>query len=61
MPRSVAIDPSGKFLYAAGQASGNVAAYRIDPVDGRLLLLKTYSTGGNPVWVLIVESAIHTP
>jgi 6-phosphogluconolactonase len=33
-PRSFDIDPSGKFLYAAGESPGKVACYRIDEKTG---------------------------
>lgn len=50
-PRSICIDGSGKFLYAAGQRSAELAAYRINPKTGALTHLQTYTTGGGPIWV----------
>lgn len=50
-PREFAIDPSGKFVIAAGESSGRIALYRIQN-DGKLALLKTYEVGHWPVWVL---------
>ena len=44
--------PDGRFLYVAGQQSGRLAAYRVDPDDGTLLPLETYEVGNNPMWVL---------
>jgi 6-phosphogluconolactonase len=35
-PRSFAIDPSGRFLYAAHQRTGNVVGFRLDPESGAL-------------------------
>ncbi len=35
-PRSFAIDPSGRWLVAAGQGSGELASFRIDARTGRL-------------------------
>jgi 6-phosphogluconolactonase len=52
-PREFEIDPSGKFLIAAGESSGRIAFYRIQS-DGSLLLLKTYETGKWPVWVMSI-------
>ena len=39
------------YLYAAGQKSGNVAAYKIHN-DGNLERFVTYAVGRNPTWVL---------
>ena len=36
MPRNFAIDPTGGFLFAANEFSGNVALFRINPESGRL-------------------------
>jgi 6-phosphogluconolactonase len=33
-PRSFDIDPSGKYLFAAGESSRRVAAYRINGASG---------------------------
>jgi 6-phosphogluconolactonase len=35
-PRSFAIDPTGAFLFQAGQVSGNVALFRINAETGKL-------------------------
>jgi 6-phosphogluconolactonase len=50
-PRAFAIDPSGRFVISAGESSGRIALYRIQP-DGSLSLIKTYDTGKWPVWVM---------
>src|SRR5262249_36747117 len=52
-PRSFDIDPSGQFLYAAGESSGKLAAYRIDDKGG-LSRFATYDAGAMPWWVLAV-------
>lgn len=50
-PRSFAIDSSGHFLYAAGQGSGRIAAYRIQP-NGQLTEIGNYESG--PVsWAVV--------
>jgi 6-phosphogluconolactonase len=51
-PRSFCIDLTGNFLFAAGQRSSNLYAYRINQKTGALEHLKTYSTGGTPIWVM---------
>ena len=59
VPRAFNIDPTGKFLYAGGQASGKLAAYRI--LDSGLLeLLKTYDIGLESLWVLFVELRVKS-
>ncbi len=54
-PRSFDIDPSGKYLFAAGESSGKVVAYGIDSGDGRLKKQETYEIGKAPWWVLAVD------
>ena len=50
-PRSICIDQTGNFLYAAGQRSAELFAYRINPKTGELSYLETHKTGGVPIWV----------
>jgi len=38
-PRSVAVDPTGKFLYAADRYGSSVSVYTIDQTTGALTLL----------------------
>ncbi|HEV3022755.1 MAG TPA: lactonase family protein [Pirellulales bacterium] len=54
-PRSFDLTRDGGFLFAAGEASGKVAAYRIDQDEGRPVLLKTYDVGRQPWWVMAVD------
>ena len=54
VPRAFGIDPSGRFLYAAGLETGRLAAYRIEG-NGTLTRLATYDVGGEPMWVLIKD------
>lgn len=53
VPRAFSIDPSGRFLYAAGLDTGRLAAYRIEG-NGTLTRFGTYDVGGEPMWVLVV-------
>jgi 6-phosphogluconolactonase len=55
-PRSFDIDPSGKYLLAAGESSGKVAVYRIDAKSGDLERLATYEVGKMPWWVLAADT-----
>ena len=50
----VAIDPSGKYLYSAGQGSGKLAAYRIE-ASGKLSPIATYEVGPGPAWVHVQQ------
>ncbi len=55
-PRSFEIDPSGKFLYAAGEDSGRISVYQIDDVTGGLRRFAEYAAGDRPWWVLYVNA-----
>jgi 6-phosphogluconolactonase len=54
-PRSFDLDPSGKYLFAAGEASGKLAAYRVDGKSGKLKKQEVYEVGKMPWWVLAVD------
>jgi 6-phosphogluconolactonase len=36
-PRNIALDPTGRFLFAGNQASNNLALFRVDAASGRLM------------------------
>jgi 6-phosphogluconolactonase len=54
VPRDFEIDPSGRFIVAAGQNSGKVAVHRIER-DGTLTRLASHDAGKGPAWVLILN------
>jgi 6-phosphogluconolactonase len=55
-PRGFNIDPSGKYLIAAGEVKeGYVRVHAINPQSGALTDLKRYSVGDRPNWVMCVE------
>jgi 6-phosphogluconolactonase len=54
-PRSFDLDPTGKFLIAAGESSGKLAVYRVDAGTGRLKRQETYDVGKTPWWVMAVD------
>ena len=54
IPRSLAVDPSGRFLASAIQGDGVIHIHAIAPEDGRLRHHATYETGGTPIWVEFV-------
>jgi len=55
-PRGFNIDPSGRFLVAAGQKSDTVSLYAIGPTDGNLRLLGKAPSGKGANWVSIVKT-----
>ncbi len=54
-PRSFTIEPRGRFLYAAGEGSGRIAAYRIG-ADGMLSHTGTFKSGPVSWSVLAVDT-----
>ena len=54
-PRFFDLDPSGNFLYSAGQNSGRLVSYRIDTASGALEPLETHEVGGSPLWITFVK------
>jgi len=53
-PRSFDLDPTGKYLFAAGESSGKLIAYRVGQ-SGRLQKQEVYEVGKTPWWVLAVD------
>jgi 6-phosphogluconolactonase len=52
VPSAFCLDPAGRFVFAAGSASGRLAAYGIDGATGALTPLATYAVGQRPQAVL---------
>ena len=52
VPSAFSLDPQGKFVFAAGSATGKLAAYSINSQTGGLTPLQTYSVGARPMSVL---------
>jgi 6-phosphogluconolactonase (cycloisomerase 2 family) len=55
IPNALSLDPQDKFLFSAGQASGRMAAFRVNADSGALTPLETYQLGNRPAWVSITE------
>jgi len=55
VPSAFSLDPAGKFVYAAGSATGRLATYRIHGETGALTPLETYPVGQRPMWVLTTQ------
>ena len=54
MPRQFAIDPTGSFLFAENELSGNVVLFRIDAATGKLTQTKTEVKIDVPVCIVFV-------
>jgi 6-phosphogluconolactonase len=52
VPSAFGLDPAGRFVFAAGTASGRLASYRINQETGALTALTTYAVGQRPGAVL---------
>jgi 6-phosphogluconolactonase len=55
VPSAFCLDPEGKFLIAAGTASGRLASYRIDGERGTLTPLAVQDVGSHPAAVAAVS------
>jgi 6-phosphogluconolactonase len=54
-PRLFDLDPSGKFLFAAGESSDRLATYRVNRASGQLERFATDDVGKAPWWVRTVR------
>ena len=54
-PRSFDLTPDGRFLLSAGEGSGKLAVYQVDPGTGKLTRLYTHDVGKSLTWVLAVK------
>ena len=52
VPSAFSLDPSGRFVYAAGSATGLLASYSVNGETGELTALDKYDVGARPMWVL---------
>ena len=56
-PRGFAIDPTDRFLVAAGEKSDTISVYSIDQASGALSMLSKYPSGNGANWVEITAIA----
>lgn len=54
-PRSFEIDPDGRWLFSAGEGSGKLAVFRVDPDSGKLTREHTVDVGKSLTWVMAVK------
>ena len=52
VPSAFSLDPSGRYVYAAGSATNRLAAYSIDCRSGAMTSLGAYDVGERPMSVL---------
>ena len=55
-PRSFEIDPDGRYVFGAGEGSGKLAVFQVDPETGKLTRVHTYDVGKSLTWVLAVKT-----
>ncbi|MEE3014511.1 MAG: beta-propeller fold lactonase family protein [Chloroflexota bacterium] len=55
VPNAFSLDLDGKFIVAAGSASGGLASYRINGDTGELIPVETFTVGQRPAGVLITS------
>lgn len=55
-PRNFALDPSGEYLFAAGQNSNNIVVFRVDGKTGKLTETNLGLQVGSPVCVRFVPA-----
>jgi len=53
--RPLCLDPSGRFLAAAGSGGtpGRLVTYEVDAATGKMTALETYPAGNGPMWILM--------
>jgi 6-phosphogluconolactonase len=54
VPRSFDLDPDGRWLLAAGEATGGLEVFRVHPEDGQLTSVSVTPIGPKLWWVLCV-------
>ena len=54
-PNALCLGPQDRFLFSAGQDSGCMASFVVNPDSGELTPLETYPLGNGPCWVSIAE------
>ena len=54
-PRACHFDPTGRWLYSAGEEADTITCLRFDTETGALELVERYNTGRHPWWVQVVD------
>jgi 6-phosphogluconolactonase len=54
-PRSFGLSPNGNWLFGAGEGSGKLATFAVDPKTGKLERKETTDVGKSLTWVTVVR------
>ena len=54
-PRSFNVEPSGRFLYCAGESAGRMKIFSVDQDSGSLEPVDEFDVGKSPFWVMAAE------
>ena len=54
-PNALCLGPHDRFIYSAGQDSGQMATFGVNPDSGELTRLETTPLGAAPCWISITE------
>ena len=57
IPNALCLGPGDKFIYSAGQESGQMAIFSVDQDSGELTRAETLRLGNRPAWISITELA----
>jgi len=54
-PNALALGLQDRFLFSAGQDSGHMASFAVNPDSGELTSMETHPLGDGPCWISITE------
>ena len=54
-PNALCLGPGDRYIYSAGQDSGQMAVFRVDQESGALARSETVPLGAGPCWISLVE------
>ena len=54
-PRNIALDSSGRFMYACNHRSDNVTVFRVNPASGSLAFANLYVPVGSPAIITFLQ------
>jgi 6-phosphogluconolactonase len=57
--RALCLDPSGRFMAAAGSGgtAGRLVTYEVNDATGKMTALDAYGAGNGPMWILMMRGA----
>ncbi|AHG19781.1 6-phosphogluconolactonase [Chania multitudinisentens RB-25] len=56
-PRTITLDPSGRYLYALNQRSDNITRFSVDKQSGKLSFVEGYTPVGSPSQMVFMPAA----